>query len=913
MQVHNLSSYFKNSCFDVPGGISSSFKKESDIDRIIKNKKPLYINDDQSIFSSIESPFSFENISTVLFESVGNVLVLDRTNTFYIALRPCDSLERCLEIIGTKADQIIYRTKDGSENNTVVSNIKRSLNNENKIAMKIWDNMWNVLNRSLLRSIQPINTSLIIRKVHLASFLYPPLPKTMDEFYFALCSIFENHIKNDVCMTTTTTTTTNHCIRSIGFIYDEYDKSILIPTIFKEDILYVQGHPIKRKTLFKTIETSLNSPPSNEFSNYQIVLTTGISVTLPRDSNRFSKVISSICHIERFGHFTNEREIALEYQKQRYSLQYETNVQKLRNHRNRDYDDRPLPWTSTYHRIKRRNVPCGTIPLVSDIDYTIYDRNEPSEPIDFNDWTALNGLTEEIPMGIVSPFDALRWQINEMCFYQGSRFMSQFYTFDENPSEKDTFFLSITYALFSGILSDDSFNSMELEYGHTRPSLDSYKWYLTYDGILYFKRMTRKDLYKNTKRTKNLENEDNDSPSVELHQKPCFLEDIDDMDEDDSGDNRQRNVKKWTGKYSNNKKIRDRFKNVSHDRKSPELKIHDDNDESENNDGNTITENKRFYDPCVLRKYDGRGLFPVFVSENELQTKRDQNQIVFDSDKFLSQDGFFKLHNGYKTMDTKGVNESVHYPKKMKRCMKDMIDFVSFFIQYTNLCCELFSDDDEKENDESCDLSEYPDYYTTTTTVVHTTSSSNKDDRKKSKTIEKKDSTIKNVCIRGVDYDYIQREIFEMLLPKGARLNDDIRYHESNPLWIQCCVYICSREFRFRTICMTYENVPKTIDDIHFILNYHRIRCEPVFSMCLGYYSPAGNMFLYNVFECVVETNRGIEIPNRFLIYKVTYETVEEKRYDDKLKLKVTKRMISNERFCNILDASVFFVINSGF
>ena len=95
----------------------------------------------------------------------------------------------------------------------------------------------------------------------------------------------------------------------------------------------------------------------------------------------------------------------------------------------------------------------------------------------------------------------------------------------------------------------------------------------------------------------------------------------------------------------------------------------------------------------------------------------------------------------------------------------------------------------------------------------------------------------------------------------------------------------------------------------------------------MGYFSPRNNVFKYDTFDCVVELNRGIDIPNNYHVYKVDFEYEEEEeeeeenqnpafaeiKSDDKRNVIITKSLITEERFRNILDASVLFVINSGF
>jgi hypothetical protein len=959
MEVTNLQAFFVDSCY--PDTIENCFTKESDLDRIKKNKIPLYMNE-QELFSTKQTPFSFLDIYEIVFESFGNVLLINRYESEYCALRPCDTMEKCVELIGTVADRAVYKSRKKSSFGERESNANRPVRNYDLDAENIEIKLRTILYDSL--QFEATTDILTSQKTQLASLFFDA-KNELNEFYFSLLSgrYFDlddrsyadddDYPKND---------RSKRSKRPLAMIYSEKDDRILFPALYRDDVFFVKGNPIKRKSFFKPMDaeenamilsssSSSSSSSSFEISDYEVIIFDGPTVSLPSSNKRFSIVVSSLCHLERFGHFPNEREIALEYQKQTTSIKCEENIANLRKSLREDDDDRPLPWTN----LKRRGS--GRISKTSTSDFA-----EGSAPV---------GLAEEIPAPTESPYDALKWIVNDICFYQGERFLNQTCDFLEGDrlSNEEVLFLSIAYAFFSGTLSDDSFNSIGLEYGHSRPSLDSYEWYLTQNGTLYYSRLKRcndgfvtnfggkKRRRESTKIEYGVDELVLSPRNAKEFKKPCFLEDIEmdveskEEEEEEEEEEREEERKKrddsfasstfpvskysktWTGRYTNRNKLKNRFRrngDLLTDKRSLAMG-YDENalttgftpSFSSSSSGYRLDDDvrrRRFYDPCVLRKYDGRGLFPVLSSQEELNAKKESNQIIFDSHQFVSEEGFFRMHDFLERRKKKKDPFEIFPTNSEKKTvcrfenefsipgqMLEMIDLVTFFLQYADQAFDIFSDAESNEDAER--LSEYfaSDRYVS------------RKERNKSKRENDRDPITRETSVRCVDYSYVCDEIIKTLIPEKAIIKKTNKYHESNPLWFQCCTFVCSKMFKIRTICLTYDNVPTSLDNIYFMLDYHQIRCAPNFAFCLGYVSPEERKFKYDVFDCIAEIDRVSNHPIKYRVYKVTRSEktdpmqTERARKDVKKHLFVTKSLISANRFDNILDASVLFVINSGF
>lgn len=897
MKVTDLHAFFEDACY--PYSIKECFTKEMDLDRIRQNKKPLTFDDGQSLFITKYSPFSFLDVLEIVFNSFGNVLLIDKKGTGYSAIRPTDTMEVCIELLGIKTDQVIYRI---AQSHTSDCNRYRSIEHVNVRAKEIETNLRKMFDDTNQCDISR-NDVLYHQKTQLAALFFST-ELELDELYFSLLS--GNYI---TCITTRTTSNPGvmsdckllkRSEKALGVIYSKEDERVLFPTLYKDNIFYVNGCPIKRKSFFKPVEMGNNANPSGKVLDYSVVLSNVLTISVPDATKRFSVVVSSLCHLERFGHFPNEREIALEYQKQYSSMSHEENVSRLRKSWRkcgRNGDERSLPWTDLNdHKLG------GGLRRSCESNFKAVSGN------------ALAGLAEEIPTPIDSPFDSLKWIINDLCFYQGESFINQFYVLSgKNDTEENRLFLSILYAFFSGAMSNDSLNSIGLEYGHSRPSLDSYEWYLTRDGVLYYCRMRRQSHKTRTRRSKSSYRSRTCDTQGGDRNKPCFMEDIDMEVEDDNF----CTSKNWTGKYTNGNKVKNRFyKNgdLLDERRSPTIN-YDGNTPSSKQDASMLHSkngNRCYYDPFVLRKYDGKGLFPVLTSEEELKRKKDSNQIIFDSERFTEDsEGFFRLYNCFDTKTSireTNEEETALYANEgnIPIQITDMIEFVSFFVQYSEQLADMESD--------SSEFSDFLDY------------DDEEAKKRRRKRYERKRSyepIVGDASMRRVDHVSVCDELLKSLIPRGATLKKNIGYHEANPLWLQCCTFICSKLFKIRTICLTYNNVPKSIENIYFMLHFHQLRCEPNFAMCLGYVSPEERIFKYEVFECMVDIDRNSNLPSKYYIYRVTREEKKhsvstvvsriENRSDLKKELVVTKSLISMARFDNILDASVLFIINSGF
>ena len=903
MKVTDLHSFFVDACY--PLNLEECFTKSADAERIRRNKTPLTM-EHQTSFAVKQHPFSFSDVFDVVFGSFGNVLLIDKSETEYRALRPCDSTDACLKLLSVNVDRAIYRLPYAA----FVGNANRSIGIPNVRAYGAEVNLRRMFEET--RYFDVGNDVLSYQRTQLASFFFDVLDEP-DEFYFSLLSGRYRCVNDD--STSTSTSTMRRVEKTLGVAYSTSDDRVLFPIVRDDDAFFVKGCPVKRKSFFRSVETGKYAIPSGETLDYRIVLSDGLTVSLPASNRKLSVVISYLCHLERFGHFPNEREIALEYQKQLTSIKHEETVAKLRRSWHVD-DRRALPWTELNDRKS----------------YGDLRRSFDGSKTNAKNGNALSGLTEEIPTSIDSPFDALKWNVDDACFYQGESFVRQFYTIDWNASglkrDESMTFLSIAYAFLSGTMSDDSFNSIELEYGRTRPSLDSYEWYLTNDGVLYYSRLKRRS-NEIAQRNASIEEDENEhdrgnvaatNGNVVERAQPCFLEDID-MDVENEGEEELNGSivtsKPWTGKYTNENKVKDRFyKNgdVLTTRRSPTIR--NDNDDASSHAFEGIREegggcNGSFYDPCVLRKYDGKGLFPVLASMKELETKKESNSIAFDSDRLSN--GPFRLHDCFDDNDVTHVNDAARFGNEddIPHRMVEMIDFTAFFLQYTEQTSDIFSDadcsDDDDDEDEDVGLSEYMDYELNNARRVK---------RKRERSYE---PIVRHASVRCIDHAFVCDEIIRTLIPRNATLKEGVEYQDANPLWMQCCTFVCSKQFKVRTICLTYNNVPKSIDNVYFVMQYHQIRCLPNFAMCLGYVSPEEGRFKYDVFDCVVDVDRVTNLPSKYFIYKVTQTddsdriSITNNGKNVKRHLCITKSLISISRFNNILDASVLFVINSGF
>ena len=918
MLVNNLTSYFQHACFPY-GGMNACFGKESDIERILSGKKPLdYSRGELFEFSVANAPFSFEELSSVLFESEGNVLVLnDGNNASSCALRPEDDLETCLKILGTLGHQAIYksvplenaiaRTKSGeilssnhwrssSFSNPYGPNERKNVSTMNAkvrtsfIVKAMRDahfiTVVDYAAKSLDKKVLDAVGKFVENKFALANLLFPLDAGVSAEFNAAIISALSprcNNYENEDIVGNR---------RSLGLLYDDTKNVALIPYVHEENIVFVGGHPIRKNAALETLENIASSSTEAE-ANYQAMLT-GLSITgFPKDNSRLSNVISAVCQLEMTGHFLNEREIALELQKRSWFIKHENDVRSLKDARRKRKNRSPLPWTAwQQHGGREAKTEGGAISSC--------------------------GLLEEVSHQPDSPMDVLRWKCNDTCFYQGKTFSSQFCTFEKTLTEEKSAFLAFAYALFAGTMSNDYVNTMELEYGGTGPSLDSYEWYFTRDGVLYFKRIKRKNNEATRRRRRIGRNLRSLQKSRASRTKtPCFLDDID-MEEGEESENEYAKGcadKRTTADDNDNVFVEN---NKEYEERDNGCGKNDDGDDDDRNESdlNYILKGRGKYDPYALRKYDGKGLFPVVAKSGELLSKIKEGQVLFDSDRFVSSRddghekdggvGFFKLYDCFGPSvyeNARGLD-----PK-----LGEAIDFSSFYVQYVNVQDDLFPNDDLREN---CMNDTYY-YYDDDNDNDYRGNTSN--DKFKNELPKKKKAIVsKTAHLRKIDHSFVGNKVLRTLIPKEAELLKNGTYHEANPLWMQCCMYVCSREFKTRTICLTYDNVPKTIEDVHFLLRYHRMRCEPTFSMCLGYHNPKTNSFSYSIFECVPEIVRGTDFPNKCDAYEISFvdfcgPSTSGTGVNDERHLEITRTPVPKKTMKNVLKASVMLVINSGF
>lgn len=809
--------------------------KETDLDRIKKkNKVPLNFPE-QDGWVRAYAPFSFQVIMDVIFNCIGNVITLTKTDELGIIYHH-NSVETGFYKLSLVSDVFYKLPTDTFEllltetdEPKVLPNYERKWHNTTndekveQICGKISDMFY------LSRCTKEKNHYLPSRnhvKLALIFFGSPANRGKWEEFYYSLFP--------STSLITSNEEDSFFKKRRLAIIFEpEFGDLALTYGISEKKIVYIDGCPCNLALIPRYIKESRESETITSLYNLSRAFTDKF-IGVPAHYKRFSRVVSMLCHLELFGQSCNEKEVALKTEELRHGMACEDSIYKLRKH---------SPW-NLHHETS----------LVSDSTRRRSDFETVVDP--------RGGRVH------ISPFDSIKWQEDSLCMLRGYAFVDQFYCRDFSSTlltadRKAYTFLAFAYAFLSQMLTTSTFCYNDLKYKNNRPLLESYEWWITYDGLLYYKRETdeRKKITEDGKyRVAPLykrENGEKGEEKEELEKKQNTLVDKD-IDEE----------KPFFLRESGTDEKRKRYTNANRNRKMDPNLFPD-----AENDNNTTTASGEVdtligtnltldFDPFKLRKYDGIGRFPSTVGEEELQQKMKNGEIMYRFDEMDKNGLPFVL---------KSFRWAVSDPTLAKTQGIDEHNFsVDSFQSVVETCAFYFAVCE-------CDMK----------------------------------STTKELTISCPSITRTSESVAEILLLPGEKLMSNRWLWMSNPLWVQTCLYVISKEKRNCVIMRTAPNVPEKFDDICFSATFVG-QWKHSHTILLGYVSEDLSSFSYDIFWCSMTFQDTTFVAKKTKIWKV--ERLDEKKplksrrdnEDEGIKLEE----ISTPEFDELLKRSILFVIN---
>lgn len=360
------------------------------------------------------------------------------------------------------------------------------------------------------------------------------------------------------------------------------------------------------------------------------------------------------------------------------------------------------------------------------------------------------------------------------------------------------------------------------------------------------------------------------------------------------------------------------------------------------------------YNPYILRKYDGIGQFALETCYEELKKEYQNHNVLFTDNDYYNEDGPIGILSQVlkrfdKTYEMVFSSEKIEklplQPLESLPNLNNMIDFILFYIYFLKTNGGTTNNGDNEDDDNLCGNSDVE----MDNDSIEEYEIQNDLEKKKKKTMreEKKECTL---TFDTPQYRKITLTTVESLLPlrydrhhqqqnpnsttdsfttrdSNINTNSFIKVPWlSNPLWLQVAIYIISREYDIKTICRTFTNIPRSLDDICFLRAYSGMKKNEQL-VIIGSVGING-WFIYDLYKCILVFDRVDYIAKEVEIYKIVRDdystTLNKKEYESeesiKARFKQSKQTIkyhlesiTHEKFDMLLSKAVCFVINDDF
>jgi hypothetical protein len=835
MLVLELKSYFEE-LYGVESWKSAFEGCKSDVNRIKRNKRPLKLYDNENL-CVLQTPLSLENLRRAMFCNSGEALVINRTSDSYRKLTKEDDLKTWLQWFSTikpyETSYVLFKPATRNDNSAFFFDGDADTERASLV-------MKNIRKAFCEAPMSPQYRFDIKRENVLLSCLLWSDPAHVSLFYFSL--FYETRLTDELDKRThridyfTSVDAVGGLCPSIPavLLHGVDNEDSVFVSLYDRDVFFFKGLPIRGRDRVRYM--------GRKREIYEDYVSRPLATSIPFNlgymssiCKKLSKAVHFVSHLEKRGCAPFERDVSLEINKKERRFVDEERFMTLNE------ED-----CITYR------------PDTVNIDYL---------------------------------FDGLKSRRNDLSVWQGCSFLDT--SFDPEDSFTCSIkrsygdLLAVFYAYQQVALCRPGMTYENVRFRGSAPSLDSYEWYITKEGEVYYRR-TRDGKHGGVKRklddteyTKHIvdkcslskKNHSSEEKRPKKKARPSFLEGLDVVSEktrktriplEKDAANNDTSVLDTNafeledttdfGKYQNENasvSVRKMYRQSKGDlipTVFPVLYVY--------TPKNPVPE----YDPYILRKYDGKSVYPTMIYEPNLDIVLSKKKILFSSNDAIDyacerlRTPLSVFHLSEKRNESYGLKPPVKTNARNTRMVKKskifrkMVELVAGFLTLVDMTItgrfdflEIFS-----------------------------------------KSMDRGDGRISIGSCRSkggpsVDMKNCVADVLSNLVPDGAKLRKDCGFHGSDPLWMLACICSCSRMTKCETACLLYDEVPRSLYEVFFYFIWYKSLVPDDLILMLGTVSTIEYGIKYTVYLIRPLKKDKESLPYAYDVYEL-HETKYKKK-----------------------------------